>query len=221
MRVLVVAGALLAAACLTLSAGAALRANSQTYSDSTGEDAAAPDITTIVVSNDDNGLLTFQINIANRPQLIEPLDIGIFLDTDLNAANGAGPNFLGAELLIDLIPGDVAVGRWNGSRFDFSGGSPSSLAFSYANGATIKVKASDLGLTTFNFYVAADSDRHNPDSHLDFAPDSGHGIYNYQVKLAPPTVTPPAAAPPKATPTKQPLCKKGQKSTKAKPCRKK
>jgi hypothetical protein len=42
----------------------------------------------------------------------------------------------------------------------------------------------------------------------------------------PPVVTPPATTPPKATPKptvkkKTPLCKKGQKSTKKKPCRKK
>ena len=37
-------------------------ANSVTYNDSTGEDPAAPDITTIVVTNDDAGTITFQIN---------------------------------------------------------------------------------------------------------------------------------------------------------------
>jgi len=44
-------------------------ANSQTFPDSIGEDASAPDITSIVVSNDDAGLITFQINVSNRPAL--------------------------------------------------------------------------------------------------------------------------------------------------------
>src|SRR5437870_2602550 len=40
--------------------------NSATFQDSTGEDALAPDITTIVVSNDDAGMVSFRVNIPNR-----------------------------------------------------------------------------------------------------------------------------------------------------------
>ena len=57
--------ALLAAVMAVAPAGAA---NTVTYQDSTGENPAAPDITTIVVSNNDTGMITFKINIPNRPQ---------------------------------------------------------------------------------------------------------------------------------------------------------
>ena len=220
MRVLVLAGALLAAACLTLSAGAGIRANSQTFSDSTGEDAAAPDVTSVVVSNDDSGTLTFQVNISNRPALTSDMAVNVFIDTDLNAANGAGPDFLGADIVLALDHGGVDLAKWGGSGFVFSG-SPSSLVASYANGATIKVKAADLGLTTFNFYVATQAGT-DPDFHVDFAPDSGHGVFNYQIKITPPAATPPTTPKAKSKPkAKPPLCKKGQKSTIKKPCRKK
>jgi len=221
MRILIVAGALLAAACLTLSAGAAVRANSQTYPDSTGEDPAAADITGVVVSNDDNGVITFQTNISNRPALTGDMGVSVFIDTDQNATDGAGPDFDGAEIELALDSTGVDLGKWNGTGFGFTG-SPSSLVASYANGAIIKVKAADVGLTTFNFFAATITGT-NPDFHFDFAPDPGHGTFNYQVKITPPAATPPAT-PPKAKPApkkKPPLCKKGQKSTKKKPCRKK
>lgn len=163
-----------------------IRGNSVTFPDSTNEDPAAPDIISVVVSNDDSGLITIQINIANRPQLTSDMDVTVYFDTDRSSTNGAGKNFEGAELGIDLTKNGVALARWNGSKFDFSGGSPSSLIFSYANGATFKVKASDLGLTDFNFFVAAGSGPES-DFHIDFAPDAGHGTWNYQIKVAPTT----------------------------------
>ncbi len=218
MRILVLAGALVAAACLTLSAGAGVRANSQTFSDSTGEDPAAADITGLVVSNDDAGILTFQVNISNRPTLTSDMAVSIFIDSDQNATDGAGPNFDGADMVLDYESGGVDLGKWNGTTFAFSG-SPPSLVASYSNGATIKVKASDLGLATFNFFAATFAGT-DPDIHIDFAPDAGHGDFTYEVKITPPAVTPPKAkpAPKKAKP---PLCKKSQKSTIKKPCRKK
>ena len=79
---------LLALAVLLVGVPAALggsshvAANSQTFNDSVGEDAAAPDITSIAVSNDDAGLITFQVNISNRPALTPDMFLLVFLDTD-------------------------------------------------------------------------------------------------------------------------------------------
>ena len=91
-------------------------ANSQTFSDSVGEDAAAPDITSIAVSNDDAGLITFQVNISNRPTLTQDMYMLFFLDTDKNAATGA-TDFLGSEYAIELDPGAVSLFQWNGTDF--------------------------------------------------------------------------------------------------------
>src|SRR5581483_9382630 len=100
--------------------------NSVTFQDSLNENSAASDIDKVTVSNDDAGVVTFQIAIPNRPQFVSPMEVSVILD---------------------LIPGDVALGRWNGSDFSF-GSSPSSLSYSYSNGiATIHVNASDLQLT--------------------------------------------------------------------------
>jgi hypothetical protein len=90
--------------------------NSQTYTDSTGEDPSAPDITSVVVSNDDAGMITFKINISNRPALTPDMLMLIYLDTDQKATTG-DTGSLGAEYLIGLAPGEVDLGKWSGSDY--------------------------------------------------------------------------------------------------------
>jgi hypothetical protein len=163
--------------------------NSTTYPDSTGEDAAAPDITSVVVSNDDAGMITFQVNISNRPALTADMYFLVFLDTDKNQSTGAG-DFLGADYAIQLVPGAADLFQWNGTTF-VRAASQASLTFSYtATGPVIRVSAADLGKTkTFNFGVIAASGSTvdaagNVDTsqeHRDLAPDSGHGFNGYQV----------------------------------------
>jgi hypothetical protein len=163
--------------------------NSQTYQDSTGEDPNAPDITTVVVSNDDSGLITFKINISNRPTLTPDMTVLLFLDTDQKPTTG-DPQTLGADFAIELDPGSVGLFQWNGTDF-VAASSQSSLTFGYdATGATIRVNANDLNKTKgFNFGMLAISGiatdaSGNPDftnAHTDAAPDSGHGFWNYKV----------------------------------------
>ena len=185
-----VAIALIALPAIALGSAARTATNSQSYQDSTGEDPAAPDITSIGVTNDDTGAITFQINIANRPAFTPDMLLDIFLDTDKNASTGAS-QFFGADYLIELQPGAVGLFQWNGS--DFVGAlSQSSLTFSYGTtGATIRVNALDLNRTKgFNFATAivsglvTDPATGNVDftnAHDDIAPDTGHGTFAYQV----------------------------------------
>jgi hypothetical protein len=201
----------------TAPSGAASAGNSVTYQDSAGEDPAALDIQQIVVSNDDTGMLTFEIHLGNAPSFSGKNDLAIFIDTDNNSTDGAGPNFDGAELLLDVSDGSVDLARWNGSKFEFSGGSPASLTYAFASGVmTVRANANDLGLTSFGFWIGTVPD-YSSNAGLDVAPDAGHGTFAYQVKITPPAVT----TTPKAKPTpKVPKCKKGQKSTKAHRCHK-
>ena len=163
--------------------------NSTTFADSTGEDANAPDITNVVVSNDDAGNITFQINISNRPALTSDMFALIFLDTDQNAATG-DPTSLGSEYLIELDPGAVSLFQWNGTTFT-SAASQASLTYSYTTvGATIRISATDLGKTKgfkFGMLVASGVTTDAAGSfdltniHIDHAPDAGHGFFTYQV----------------------------------------
>ena len=164
-------------------------ANSQTFADSIGEDANAPDITSVVVSNDDAGLITFKINISNRPALTPDMDVQLILDSDQNPATG-DPQGPGADYLIDLENGQVGLYKWNGTNYSFAQ-SQTSVTFSYdATGATIHVSAADLNKSkgvNFQAFVASGiivDASGNPDftnAHFDLAPDLGHGLFNYKV----------------------------------------
>jgi hypothetical protein len=183
---LLVAGLALAAI-PAIASGDTSRAatNTATFPDSVGEDATAPDITNVVVSNDDAGMITFQINVSNRPTLTPDMFVLIFFDTDQNASTGSQ----GADYAIELDPGSVGLLQWNGTDF-VNAPSQASLTYSYANGATIHIRAAELGKTkAFSFAAAVFSGvvidaSGNPDfTNLkrDSAPDPGHGLFPYQV----------------------------------------
>ena len=183
-------GALLAALSTAALGGSARSgSNTTTFLDSTGEDASAPDITNVVVSNDDAGNITFQINISNRPALTADMYALIFLDTDQNANTG-DVQALGAEYVIELDPGSVGLFQWNGTDY-VPAASQASLTYSYlSTGATIRVSAADLGKTkAFKFgtivasgvVVDAAGNLDFTNVHRDYAPDLGHGFFTYQV----------------------------------------
>src|ERR1051326_380348 len=79
-------------------------ANSQSYPDSIGENPPAPDITSVDVSNDDTGLITWKINISNRPTLTQDMTILVYLNTDGSTSTG-DQTFFGADYAIELDPG--------------------------------------------------------------------------------------------------------------------
>lgn len=185
--------AVLAAVFAVTPAGAS---NTTTYQDSTGENPAAPDITTIVVSNDDAGMIAFQINIPNRPQLTRDILVDMLVDTDANPATG-DPDNLGADYAIELFLGEVALFKWDGTSLTRRAGDPpaTTLIYSWAGGVTIKISAAELGNTKkFGFGVIAvsgvvyDETTGNVDftnSVADAAPAGIAGLYTYEVKIAP------------------------------------
>jgi hypothetical protein len=189
LTMLVLGVALLSMPAVALGGDARHASNSVTFSDSTGEDPAAADITMVTVANDNAGSITFQVTVANRPTLTPDMYFLVFLDTDKNQNTGS-TDALGADYLIQLIPGAVDLFQWNGTTFAHAP-SQTSLTFSYTTtGPVIKIGAADLGKTKgFNFGVvsaagfAVDASG-NPDftkEHRDYAPDFGHGFNTYQV----------------------------------------
>lgn len=197
---------------------AIIAANSTTYTDSTGEDPAAPDISTIVVSNDDASNVSFRINIPNRPQLTQDMVMLLWVDTDNNPQTGATPESgdpPGTDYVMELIRNEIQLFRWDGTAFTRGFGDPSAvtLSMSYANGLTVRIAAAELGNTKqFRFYVlmisgiAFDATTGSPycptpPCPSDDAPGGGAGLYAYTVVTAKPTLlvrrftTTPAAAP--------------------------
>ena len=178
---------------------AAAAANSQTYQDSTGEDPNAPDITTLTVSNDDAGLITFRVNVPNRPQLGQDMYILLFVDSDNNAATGAADTG-GADYVLELVRGEIALFRWDGTDFTRRFGDPSAvtLTFSYQGGVTIRISQAELGNTTrLKFFTIVESgvvvdpvtgDLDFTNAVGDAAPGGGVGLYPYEVIRARPTL---------------------------------
>jgi hypothetical protein len=176
-----------------------IAANSTTYTDSTGENPAAPDISTVIVSNNDAGLIQMRVNIPNRPALTRDMLIFMFIDSDANANTG-DVDSLGADYVIQLFEGEVALFKWDGTDFTRRPGDPpaTTLVFSYQAGVTFTISAAELGNTTrFGFAVIAESgitfDPTTGDpifdaAVADAAPGGGAGFYQYQVRITPPTL---------------------------------
>lgn len=176
------------------SSPAAAVANTQTFTDSTGEDPAAPDITTIVVSNDDAGTITFRFNVPNRPQYARDIALIMFLDSDANQATGDAES-LGADHVIQLIGGEILLFKWDGTDYSLSA-TQSSLSYTWQSGAIVRINASDLNNTRrLNFDalvlsgIVFDETTGAIDCTAcvrDFAPTVG--FFSYPVLLARPTL---------------------------------
>ncbi len=184
--------------------------NSTSYQDSSGEDPAAPDITTLTVSNNDAGVISFRMNIPNRPTLTQDMLIALEVDSDNNPATGSSD---GTDYAIELFGGEVALFRWDGTNFTRRAGDPpaTSLIFAYQGGVTITITAAELGNTrSFKFSTVAISgivtdpttgalDFTN--ARADFAPAFGAGLYAYEIKITPPTLVVKKLTPSPANPT--------------------
>jgi hypothetical protein len=186
--------ALPTAASGALSAPAAPVANSTTYQDSVGEDPTGPDITTIIVSNDNAGTITFRINVPNRPQLTQDQVAILNIDSDANQGTGDPDNF-GSDFILQYIQGEAILFKWDGADYTLSA-TQSSLTSSWTNGPTFKINASDLNNTrrlSFDALVvsgvAFDPTTGTIDCtncKRDFAPLIG--LYTYRVQLTKPTL---------------------------------
>ena len=190
MLIALLAAVLVALPATALGGATRVAKNSQTFADSVGEDPNAPDITSVVVSNDDAGAIAMKINISNRPALTPDMEIDVLMETDNNPATG-DPSAGGADYLTVLVPGSVNLYKYNPSTQDYRGVAAPSLTFSYdATGAAIHVNAPDLGGTKvlhFAVFAAsgvvlgADGTPDYTNAKIDGAPDPGHGFFAYQV----------------------------------------
>jgi hypothetical protein len=185
--------AILAAVFMVAPAGAA---NSVTYQDSTGEPGGVKDITTVVVSNDDKGMITFKLNVPSAPSYTVDVDVDIYVDTDNNANTGA-VDIGGVDYVIQLFRGEINLYKWDGTDFTRRFGDPpaTTLIYQWSNGVSIRISAAELGnAKTFKFFagvisgITFNETTGEPDftnSVADFAPDLGRGFYTYEVKVAP------------------------------------
>jgi hypothetical protein len=167
-RALAVAGVL-----TVVCAGAALAANTTSFFDPGADSDSAPDITGVAITNDDSGVVTVKLTLANRPFPAATDDFAVGIDADQNPDTGSV--FYGAEYELDLDRGVIAAWRESPNGFYTQTIAPPSLHIVFAGGAvTFSFKASELGISSgFNLYtIGADANG------LDAAPDMR--TVNYQ-----------------------------------------
>jgi hypothetical protein len=169
-QALTVAGVLTA-----VCAGAAFAANTTSFFDPGADSDSAPDITGVAITNDDAGVVTVKLTLANRPVVPAATDdFAVGIDADQNPDTGSV--FYGAEYELDLDRGVIAVWRESPNGFYTQAIAPPSLHIIFASGAvTFSFKASELGITSgFNLYtLGADSNG------LDAAPDMRTANYQF------------------------------------------
>jgi hypothetical protein len=141
--------------------------------DPTGDEGAgAPDITGITVTST-SGTLTVSLSLAAAAA--PPSGIGIFFDTDQNAATGSSGNDYALYFFQEATGPSWDLSHWDGSSWQ-SSRSPS-MSFTQSGGTlTWNLGRSDLGGTSsFRFnVVAALFDANGDVVTTDSAPDSGN-----------------------------------------------
>lgn len=128
----------IAALCLARVTGAAGTAS---FPDPPGDSGAAPDITAVTVANDDDGLITFTVTIANRSALGP--DDAIAIPFATNTPGKAGLRDDGVNFVLGLEGSDVFLQKWTGGiMLEIAA---SSLRGSFSGGTlTLTVRQDDL-----------------------------------------------------------------------------
>ncbi len=164
-----------------------------TYTDTTGENPAAADIGTIVVSNDPAAqTVTFKVQIVNMPTVETNAEIDVLVDGDRNPATGES----GFDYDFFLNDSGWGFDTWDGTQFK-DAPEVASLPVTYGAGLLVVTMPLSVlgGVASGAFDFAVLTFRGDPSAPAtDQAPDAAP-LYTY-VLAAPP--------PPKPTPKPKP-----------------
>jgi hypothetical protein len=172
-----------------LAPAPALASNPVTYTatDVSPDVSGAPDITSVLVSDSTQGLITFQLNFAPGTEQQAQDNYNIYIDADQNPTTG-DPTGAGTDYLLqyDGTPnGGLALFKWDGtSSYQFVKSASLTGSFS-GDSQYFVIAASELGITDgFNFNVsAAVGPGDSQSSQIDFIPEDGtNAHYSMQSK---------------------------------------
>jgi hypothetical protein len=137
-------GALLVGLLAVVSAGIASAAGQMDFSDPLGDAGSAPDITAVTVSNDDSGVITFRLTIANRTAIGPDDVVAVQIGTD-DPDFFAGLRSDGTGYVLAIDSQGPYLLKWTGSDLPEVKPPPKSLTGSFSgNVATISIKQEDL-----------------------------------------------------------------------------
>jgi len=224
----------LAAAALLFAAGIAVSAfgarndaplKSQTYTDPIGDaPQMVPDLGDTVVSDFADGTLQFQIALPEEPVLAQYQNVGVLIDNDGNPATGQnGFDYLVSAAGAGLSAPSFELSLWTGTAWMVLDSIPGN--FVSQGTLTLSVPESRLHITKGFDFIVRGVYAYGQTYLKDDAPSDGsHFTYVLGSAATTSTATTTTAATTTTTstvPKKKPLpkCKKGQRSTKKKPCR--
>jgi hypothetical protein len=169
-------------------APARAKAGSSSFTDPTGDAGVAPDITSVTVSNDDHGLITFRVTVPNRSSLGPDDAIAVPLGTDdpdlVNGWRSDGVNFV-----LVLEASGPSLLAWDGVELVTLDPPPGSLTGSFGSGVgTVGVLQEDLAPgfpdmsvpIELTFYTLGIAFTGNDVLAQDDAPD-GDGAWRYRL----------------------------------------
>ena len=165
------------------------------FADPAGDSGAAPDVTGVTVSNDQTGIVTFRLRVANQPDLAADGEVVLVIDSDRNETTGDAAGF-DYVLILSGSERSWLFGRWNGTDFDFDTTPSNTVRVSYTAGLmTFSVNRSELASTAaFSFYVLASQiDAAGEIVESDDAPDDG--TYAFALTISTRTFTSAATLP--------------------------
>ena len=137
------------------------------------------------MSNDNGGNVSFAVTFTNRTSLGSNEIVSLDMDTDANASTGYPP--VGLDYSIQDWGGETLLWRFEPSKGDFVMSSMATLRTDWSGPTlTFHVNTSELGKTgSINFGLWTTPDADSWSAPIDQAPDWGHGLWTYTVKLAP------------------------------------
>jgi hypothetical protein len=170
--------------------GIALAANSGSFFDPASDAETSPDITGVAIANDDGGIVTVKLTLANRPTFGADDGAGIGIDIDQNPDTGS--IFYGAEYQLDLDGNNAIVVQAAPDGTYTPAVAPASYHASFAGGVvTFSFRASDFGVTAgFNLYAVGLDNKW-----IDLAPDIRTVNYQIVAGTAQPALSPDRRAP--------------------------
>ena len=164
------------------------RSTIATFSDSVGEVAGGPDISTVTVSLEGD-VLTVMGQVASMPELTTPGAVMFLLNTDSNSTTGGmqGADFV---IVFDTETIDSAVLQWNGSDYVDAAkvADPSRMVIGSGQ-AGFMFNLANFGSPKHVEFAMAVVKGAGDGSLIDLAPDSGLWPFDAVAPPPPPTTT--------------------------------
>jgi len=166
-------------------------AGSSSFADPTGDAGVAPDIASVTVSNDDQGLITFRITVPNRSSLGPDDAVAVPLGTD-DPDLATGLRSDGTNFILVLEATGPSLLAWDGEEMVPVDPAPGSVTGSFSNGVgVVTVLQEDLAPgfpdlsvpIELTFYALGIAFNGNDVLAQDDAPD-GDGIWRYRLAEA-------------------------------------